>query len=503
MIEAAFILATFGLSLYGVNAILLACVYWFRRATRRPGAPQPTSRLPSPLPSVVIQLPVYNEALVIQRIIDATAQMDYPPDRLIIQVLDDSSDETTALAAERVAFWKEKGKDIRLVHRILRTEYKAGALQFGLSRVESEFVAVFDADFIPPADWLRRALEPFFEPGGDTIGMVQTRWGHLNDSESALTHAEALLLDGHFGIEQRVRSDEGLLFGFNGTGGIWRRQCIEAGGGWSGVTLSEDLDLSYRAQLAGWKFRYLPNVVAPAELPTTISAFKIQQYRWAKGSMQAVRRQAPRLLRAPIRPWKKIQGLLHLSGFIVHPLMVLMALLSLPLAVLYPGGIPGAWLGIGALGTPILFLAAEASLYPAGIWWKRLLWLPVLIMLGTGIAVSNTKGVLAGLLNIRSPFQRTPKQGDGPAGRRYFQTVRELGKADWVTVLEFLLAVYCLFGAAIDVEQGNWINAVFLGAYAAGFSWVSLAAVWETLFPQLAAVFSLRRNKTRSIRTTR
>jgi hypothetical protein len=284
-----------------------------------------------------------------------------------------------------------------------------------------------------------------------------------------------------------------LFFGFNGTAGIWRRQCILDSGNWHGDTLSEDLDLSYRAQLRGWVFWYLPDVVAPAELPTTMSAFKIQQFRWAKGSIQAVRKTVPRILQAPVGLWKKWEGLMHVTGYSVHPLMVCMVLLSLPLSLVGRQalkGLPMTWLGIGTLGPPLLFAAAERSLYPGRDWWKRFTWLPLLTILGTGVAVSNTKAVISGLLNIQSPFQRTPKTGAGNAVGRSGHVLREPVAVDSVTWMEFALAAYAFVVVVIDIHFKNWFNAVYLSIYCAGFAWVALATLWEAFSPWLIKTLS-------------
>jgi cellulose synthase/poly-beta-1,6-N-acetylglucosamine synthase-like glycosyltransferase len=321
---------------------------------------------------------------------------------------------------------------------------------------------------------------------------VQTRWTHANEAQSPLTRAESIMLDGTFGIEHPVRSDEGLFFNFNGTAGIWRRRCIEEAGGWSGGTLSEDLDLSYRAQLKGWTFRYLVDVAAPAELPTTVSAYKIQQYRWAKGSMQVVRVQAPRVLGAPIGPWKKAHGILHMSGFIVHLMMVLIVLLSLPLALAGTQalqGIPIAWLGIGAVGGPFIIGAAAWALYPKQGWWKRIAWMPVSLMLGTGVAVSNSIAVVSGLLNLSSPFHRTPKPSDDDGGP-HRRPLRLRILEDMTTWLELGLAVYTVLAVVLNIEMGMWAQAFYLSIFAAGFSWVALATRVEGIYAWLKRWFS-------------
>ncbi len=483
----AFFFVSIWLTIYGANALILAVMYFIKKITKKDKKAL-ISTLNFKWPEVTIQLPIYNEPIVVRRLINSAARLSYPLDKLIIQVLDDSTDGTTSQAEEQVDYWKSRGRRIFLIHRSVRSEYKAGALRNGLEQTSSEFIAIFDADFIPHSNWLKKALEPFFAPDGRSVGMVQTRWVHINETQSALARAQALLLDGHFGIEQRVRSDEGLFFGFNGTAGIWRRQCILDAGGWCGDTLSEDLDLSYRAQTKGWNFRYLPDVIAPAELPTTMSAFKIQQFRWAKGSIQAVRKTVPLLLKAPVSLGKKLEGLVHITGYCVHPLMVCMVLLSLPLSLIGRNALkdlPMAWLGIGTLGAPVLFAAAESSLYPGHSWWKRFIWLPLLIILETGVAVSNTKAVISGLLNIHSPFQRTPKTGVGNASGRAGRILREPVAVDSVTWMEVALAVYAFIVVLIDIHYTNWFNAAFLSIYCAGFTWVALATFWEVLSPWL------------------
>jgi cellulose synthase/poly-beta-1,6-N-acetylglucosamine synthase-like glycosyltransferase len=490
----AYFFVSIWLAVYGANALFLVILFNIRLL--RHVKETPAMVAPEAWPEVTVQLPFYNEPDVVRRLIDAIARLDYPLDRLIIQVLDDSSDETTALAAEQVHYWASRGRQIRQIRRGTRLEYKAGALKHGMSLSQSKFFAIFDADFLPPPDWLKQAMLPFFAPQGEFIGMVQTRWVHLNESYSILTRAQALLLDGHFGVEQRIRHDEGFLFGFNGTAGIWRRECIEDAGGWRGNTLSEDLDLSYRAQLSGWKFSYLPFVKAPAELPATMAAFKIQQSRWAKGSIQAVRIIAPLLLRANMSIKNKIEGLIHITGYVVHPLMVLMVLLSLPLLL---GGnyvlkdMPMAWLGISSLGAPLLFLMAEATLYSKQAWWRRIAWLPFLMMLGIGVAVSNTRAVLAGALNIHSAFQRTPKMGDRESTGKKTPRLSESSGVGWITVAEIGLSAYACFTAILNIEQSNWMGAGFLIVYMIGFAWVACASLWEAYMPWMYRLLTPKR----------
>jgi cellulose synthase/poly-beta-1,6-N-acetylglucosamine synthase-like glycosyltransferase len=485
ILAVCFLFVTLILTVYGANALVLTLYFiWLRFSTKPPDA-KPV-KPPQTCPEITIQLPVYNECASVRRVIDSAARIDYPVNRLTIQVLDDSTDDTTRVAEERVEYWRAQGKNISLVHRADRSEYKAGNLKHGMALDHSEFLAVFDADFHPAPDWLKQAMEPFFGEDGASIGLVQTRWSHMNETHSPLTRVQAMLLDGHFGIEQCVRSDAGWFSSFNGSGGVWRRRCIEESGGWRGDTLSEDLDLSFRAQLGGWKFRYLPAVCAAAELPTTVSAFKIQQFRWAKGCMQAMLLHAPKITQAPVSPWKKIQGLIQISGFIIHALLVLLVLLSLPLALAgSPAlrGLPMAILGFGAAGGPLMIAAGVWNLHPEKGWWKRLLWMPVLVLLATGVAVSNSKAVITGLLNIYSPFQRTPKPSDAPAGNATLREIRKTVRVDSITWWEIGLAAYALAAVVIDLRNGNLANAAYFLVYAAGFAWVGVSALLEAYSP--------------------
>ncbi|HEX7588461.1 MAG TPA: cellulose synthase family protein, partial [Anaerolineae bacterium] len=311
------------LAIYGFNTCLVACLYWRKRTLTLAEPPL------NEIPRVTVQLPVFDELYVVERLIDAAAALDWPRDRLQIQVLDDSEDETTAIAQARVDHFRRRGLDIGLVHRMDRTGFKAGALAGGLKSATGEFVVIFDADFAPPVDFLKRTIPYFARPA---VGLVQARWGHLNATYSALTRAQSIALDGHFVVEQTARSRNGLFFNFNGTAGVWRRTCIEQSGGWHGDTLSEDLDLSYRAQLGGWEMIFLPDVVAPAEIPPQIHAFKRQQFRWAKGSTQCLFKLAPRILTARNTSlFKRVEGILHLSGYMMNPMILLMVLALVPL----------------------------------------------------------------------------------------------------------------------------------------------------------------------------
>lgn len=469
------------LSLYGTNMFALTVLLGVT-SVRRKESKKTASELPENLPVVTIQLPLYNEKQVARRLINTVARLDYPIDRIQIQILDDSTDNTAVLVQKVVEYWKRRGRWIELHHRANRTDFKAGALREGLETAKGEFIAIFDADFLPPADWLKRALAPFFEAKGEKVGLVQTRWGHLNEDYSLLTRAQALALDGHFAVEQRARSSAGLMFGFNGTAGIWRRSCIESAGNWCGDTLTEDLDLSYRAQINGWQFAYLPDVSAPAELPTMMVGFKRQQFRWAKGGIQVTKLVGPELVRSHTSLWCKIEGLLHMSAYMTHPLMLILQLLMLPLTLFasrFLWSLPWGLLWVATLGPFFLFGVAQHLLYREEGWLHWILRMPLLVMLGIGLAVNNTRAVLEALFNIDSPFERTPKFGVVHEKLPAQRVIKEQIKIDATTWMELFLALYAVANAVVNIKFGNWFGGLICGVYAAGFAWVSLATLWE------------------------
>lgn len=471
LFPAIYVVAALMLALYGANALVLTLVYM--RVRHRPGAEPPLTRVPR----VTVQLPIYNEMYVVERLIDAVARLDYPSDRLQIQVLDDSTDETTAIARARIDLHRARGVDIALVRREGREGYKAGALAYGLLLASGELVAVFDADFVPSCDFLRRTVPHFL--ADSRLGFLQTRWGHLNDRYSALTRAQALALDGHFVVEQTARQRARWFMNFNGTAGLWRRECIEDSGGWSGETLSEDLDLSYRAQLAGWHSGYLNHVVAPAEVPPQLAAFKRQQFRWAKGSIQCLRKLAGSVWRADRTLAARLQALIHLSSYLAHPLMVLVLLATLPL--LLTGARMNwalAYLSLASLGPPLLYAVAQKSLYPD--WLQRYARMPLLVLLGSGIALSNSVAVVQGILGRRSGFQRTPKfhlesAGDRWQGRRYAL------RADWLTLGEAALALYAALTIGVAWHRGHIWAVPFLSLYLGGFGLVVAVGLWQSV----------------------
>jgi hypothetical protein len=437
--------------------------------------PVPPPAAGDDLPHVTVQLPVYNEPHVVERLVGAAAALDWPAGRLEVQVLDDSTDGTPALAAAAMNRARARGVEVVHLRRPSRAGYKAGALAAGLARARGEFVAVFDADFVPPPDVLRRLLPYFADPG---VGMVQARWGHLNRDRSRFTAAQAVMLDAHFLVEHASRRARGCFFNFNGSGGIWRRACIEDAGGWSHATLTEDLDLSYRAQLAGWRFEFAPDVVVPGELPSAMGAFRTQQARWARGSIQTARRVLPELLRRPLPLRVRVEAAVHLTANAAYPLLVALGLLLPPVMHARSGLGAGAALALQAavlaLGTlPVaLFLAAGAR---AG--GRRGLPLArdvaAAMVLGAGISLNNSAAVIAGLGGGVGDWVRTPKTGElsrstrVPGGRRRGRPAGAAG--------ELALAGY--FGAmGVWAAGSGHLRALpFLAVLTAGFAWVALA----------------------------
>ncbi len=475
-LAVVYALITLWLAAYGLHSWVLLVLYWWHRKRARVAAPQPPQPPRERLPAVTVQLPLYNERYVVRRLIDAVASLDYPRDRLEIQVLDDSTDETTAIAQARAAFWRERGVDIRVLHRPDRTGFKAGALAWGLQQARGELIAVFDADFCPRPDFLLQVVPHFL--ADPRLGMVQTRWSHLNADHSLITRAEAIALDGHFVVEQTARSRAGLLMHFNGSGGVWRRACIEESGGWQSDTVCEDLDLSYRAQLAGWRCRFLPEVDCPAELPPQILAFKQQQSRWARGSAQCLRKLArPLLSSRRVGPLRKLLGLLHLSGYLIHPLLILLLLLT-PVTLLVPSplGEVSRLLGPLCLGPILVYSAGQWALYRD--WKRRLLAFPVLVLIGTGIAWGNTVAILQGLVRWGGVFARTPKfHLDGRAKdwqRNPYRLTRDrsIGR-------EIVLALYALAAAALAWSWGRTDAIPFLLLYALSFGAVAGSSLYE------------------------
>ena len=434
-----------------------------------------------PLPRVTVQLPLFNEASVAARLLEAVCRFDWPKDRLEIQVLDDSTDETHALVLAHVERLRAEGNDIRVLHRERRDGYKAGALAAGLASARGDFIAVFDADFVPGPEFLRETVPAFADP---SLGMVQARWGHLNREHSWLTRVQALFLDGHFLVEHAARHASGRFFNFNGTAGVWRRGCIEDAGGWQQDTLTEDLDLSYRAQLAGWRFAFRPGTVAPAELPIEIAAFKGQQYRWAKGSIQTARKLLPRILAAPLPIGVRLEALLHLTANAGYLVLLAFSLLLVPAMLVRPAT---PWPLAALLDLTLYTLSTLAfwAFYVAadrqsgGDGCRALATMPTLMLVGVGLSLNNARAVLEGLFSAGGAFERTPKHGveDGrpaSAPRRYGP-----GRTGWPWV-PVLLVAYFSIGIGLALREGRWPFLPILGLFWAGHATMAACEWLET-----------------------
>src|SRR6201997_790165 len=459
------------LAMYGIHRYVL--VYYFFKNRKKIAPPPPEI---SEWPRVTVQLPIYNERYVIERLVDAVAQFDYPRELLDIQVLDDSTDETQDVARNCVERYQQLGLPISYIHRNNREGFKAGALQEGLKVARGEHVAIFDADFIPPADFLRNTV-PYFADA--KLAMVQTRWSYINRNYSKLTEVEAVLLDGHFVIEHSARYRTGLFFNFNGTAGIWRRAAIEDAGGWQHDTLTEDTDLSYRAQLRGWKFIYLQDVECPAELPVEMTAFKTQQARWAKGLIQTGKKILPRVLKADVPLHTKIEAWYHLTANLSYPLMIVLSVLLLPAMIIrfYQGWFQMLYIDLplfmaSTFSISSFYLVSQRELFPK-TWPRALLYLPFLMALGIGLTITNTKAVLEALIGKKSAFARTPKyrvenKKDKVGTTKYR---RRLG---WIPWAELLIGTYFAMTGYYTVHHKNYITVPFLLLFVVGYWYTGL-----------------------------
>jgi len=473
------------LAVYGIHRYALVFNYYKNR--KHVAGPLPEI---SVWPPVTVQLPIYNEKYVIERLVEAVAAFDYPRELLDIQVLDDSSDETQEVAADCVERYRQLGVPVSYIHRDNREGFKAGALQEGLKTARGEFVAIFDADFIPPADFLRRTVPYFVD---QKLAMVQTRWSYINRHYSALTEVEAILLDGHFVIEHSSRFRSGLFFNFNGTAGIWRRIAIEDAGGWQHDTLTEDTDLSYRAQLRGWHFTYLPEIDCPSELPVEMNAFKSQQARWAKGLMQTAKKILPRVLRSDMSGAVKAEAVFHLTANISYPLMVFMSIILLPAMIVrfYQG-----WVQVLIIDLPLFlastcsissfYLAAERALYPK-TWKRTFLYLPLVMAVGIGLSVRNAMAVMEAIIGVKSEFVRTPKyrveagaQGSGAwAKKKYHKS------AGWMPFAEVALGLYFAGAVFYALQNENYATVPFLLLFVWGYLYTGLMSLAQTYLERL------------------
>lgn len=454
------------ISLYGLHAIVISTLFLIHRRDQMPPASEPAE-----WPVVAVQLPLYNEMYVAERIISSICAFNYPKEKLVIQVLDDSTDPTTELVQELVKHYRREGYQIEHIRREGRIGFKAGALAEALDQTDAEFLAVFDADFVPPPDYLRCVIPYFFTD--PRIGMVQARWGHLNRNSNILTRTQALFLDGHQVIEQVARTRSHLLSNFNGSGGVWKAECIRDSGGWAWDTLSEDIDLSFRAQLQGWKLTFLPHIIVPAEVPPSLPIFKSQQYRWVFGYVQVFRKLFLKIWRAPhLTLPQRIGASFQLSTNLVNIAALIIFLLSLPLAILQPDQ-PSS-LGLISMissGPSILFALSQIFGYREPLLHRisRLFYLPVLVILTVGLSISNTRAVLSALAGHQQEFNRTPKYN--LEGRKNIWKNMQYGLSSEPTIwIELAFAFYCAVGLSFAIRGApELISLTALGTISFGY----------------------------------
>jgi cellulose synthase/poly-beta-1,6-N-acetylglucosamine synthase-like glycosyltransferase len=472
------------LASYGIHRYTLVYLYYRKRGNQ---TAQPTEEF-AELPPVTIQLPIFNEQYVVDRLLQAVCRLDYPRAKLDIQLLDDSTDETANVARELVDHYAAQGFPVTYVHRTNRAGFKAGALHEGLKTAKGEFIAIFDADFVPPPDFLLRTIHHFVDPG---VGMVQTRWTHINRSYSFLTEVEAILLDGHFVLEHSGRARHNVFFNFNGTAGIWRRQAIDDAGGWEHDTLTEDTDLSYRAQLKGWKFIYRQDIECPAELPVEMTAFKTQQARWAKGLIQTGKKILPRVLRSE-QPFRvKLEAWYHLTANLSYPLMVILSVLLLPAMVIrfYQGWFQMLYIDIplflaSTFSISSFYLVSQRELFPR-TWLRTVLYLPFLMALGIGLTLTNTIAVLEALLGKQSAFARTPKYRV-ETKKDVVRATKYRKRLGWVPWAELLIGSYFALTVYYALDNENYLTVPFLLLFVVGYWYTGLMSLLQGRFAALS-----------------
>ena len=472
------------LASYGAHRYILVYLYY---KNKRNHTTEPAQKF-SELPRVTVQLPIFNEQFVVERLLEAVCRLDYPMEKLDIQVLDDSTDETVAVARGCVNHFAAQGFPVTYHHRLNREGFKAGALAEGLKTAQGEFVAIFDADFVPPRDFLQRTIHHFTDP---KIGMVQTRWTHINRNYSFLTEVEAILLDGHFVLEHSGRARSNVFFNFNGTAGLWRRQAIDEAGGWEHDTLTEDTDLSYRAQLKGWKFVYLQDVECPAELPVEMTAFKTQQARWAKGLIQTSKKILPRVLKSEQRFHVKLEAWYHLTANLSYPLMIVLSVLLLPAMIIrfYQGWFQMLYIDLplfmaSTFSISSFYLVSQRELFPRS-WPRCVLYLPFLMALGIGLTVTNTRAVLEALLGKQTAFARTPKYRVESKKDKVRSSTYHRGLG-WVPWVELLIGCYFAVTVYYALENENYITVPFLILFVVGYWYTGLMSLLQGRFAELS-----------------
>lgn len=471
------------LCLAGFGSHRLTILFLYLKHSRK--HPQPKENF-ADLPLVTIQLPVFNEMHVVDRLLKSVSELDYPKDKMQIQLLDDSTDETVDICRAGIDKLKAQGFDAEHIHRTDRTGYKAGALENGTKFAKGEYLLILDADFVPHPDLLQKTIHYFTD---DNIGMIQTRWGHLNRSFNVLTRIQAMFLDGHLELEQTARNRSGRFFTFNGTGGIWRKSCITDAGGWDHDTLTEDMDLSYRAQLKGWRFIFLNNVETPAELPVDMDGFKSQQHRWTKGSIQVCKKVLPKIWKAKIPLYIKLEATAHLTSNFAYLALVCLCFLIYPNQQWQPDfgkftyyiiNIPIFF--FASVSVIVFYLFAQKALQPR-TWWKEIPYLPLLLALGIGMSISNAKAVIEAIFNHQTAFVRTPKYGIGQGAQKKTDWKKSSYKAikTLTPVVELLFGLFFLFIVTDAAIRGNVSSAILLLPFPIGFFYTSLSSLIRML----------------------
>ena len=472
------------LAAYGAHRYWLVYLYYKHKKNKTTDPPAYFEDLPR----ITVQLPIYNEQYVVDRLLDAVCKLDYPREKLDIQLLDDSTDETVEVARGLVDRYAALGHPVSYLHRDNREGFKAGALAEGLKTAMGEFVAIFDADFVPPADFLLKCIHHFTDP---KIGMVQTRWAHINRNYSLLTEVEAILLDGHFVLEHSGRARSGVFFNFNGTAGMWRRVAIDEAGGWEHDTLTEDTDLSYRAQLKGWKFIYLQDVECPAELPVEMTAFKTQQARWAKGLIQVSKKILPKVFASDVPRPVKVEAWYHLTANLSYPLMIVLSVLLLPAMVIrfYQGWFQMLYIDLplfmaSTFSISSFYLVSQKELFPR-TWPRAFLFLPLLMALGIGLTITNTRAVLEALVGKQTAFARTPKYRVESKKDRIGAT-KYRKRLGWVPWIEMLIGTYFALTVYYAIDNENYITVPFLLLFVIGYWCTGLMSLLQGRFAGLS-----------------
>jgi len=470
-----YLISLSALGLFGIHKYFL--LYTYRKYKNQP-LPEPPP--PDEWPEVTVQLPIYNERYVIKRLLKSVANLDYPLEKLHVQVLDDSTDETVRLTARLVKALQRRGLRIDHVRRKNRVGFKAGALAYGTEHTDAEYLAIFDADFVPSPDFLKKTIPHLMQPG---IGMVQTRWGHINRNYSLLTKLQAIFLDAHFLIEHTSRNRSGRFFNFNGTAGVWRKQAVIDAGGWQHDTLTEDFDLSYRAQLAGWKFTYLPDVVSPAELPAEMNGYKCQQHRWAKGAVQTALKLVPRIWKSDFPFHIRLEAIIHLSNNFAYLLMVIPAVLLVPIVKIQmtmydvPWKLVFVYFGVFFAATfSVLVYYSVAIKESLGRRWPEILYLPFLMALGIGLSLNNGRAALEALFGHQSDFKRTPKyllEGKKGSWRR---KLYKPGRS-YQHIAEIFIASYFTYGMLYFISQKVYFSMPFFLLFLIGFFYIGVSSM--------------------------